>query len=165
MQSEISGHIGMTEVHFCWICKVKGKGKNHMGDEAEFDWVVEFLSVCSPKSTKLSDLLINNIQIQQLWSKSNMLDELQCQLQTLLNGKQSKVDKMQTESGVKDKVLSSYMEQIQAGTKGSSNQMVKERMKEYHDKLPEDLFNPLLCIPGMFTIVLTNEADLVALIK
>ncbi len=84
------------------------------------------------------------------------------QLAWALGGVPSAVDEMGTQSGTKDKYFMHFVAQLQSlanevrqehkagGTSDRhSKSAVKERLEAFRAKMPEDIFNPTLRIPGM----------------
>lgn len=98
---------------------------------------------------------------QEKRTKEKTVADLEAQLARALSGAPSAIDEMGTQSGTKDKYFAHFVGQLQdlanevreerkrAGTSdGHSKNEVRARLQALREKMPDNIFNPALRIPG-----------------
>ncbi len=87
------------------------------------------------------------------------MKELNTQLVAVLSGAPSKVDKLATASGVKDKFFMHYVEIFQEAAnqyrqdlagQPRKEQAVRDKLTALRNTMPTNLFNPMLSLHGKF---------------
>jgi hypothetical protein len=93
------------------------------------------------------------------------MSDLTAQLKRAIDGAPSAVDDMATDTGSKDKIFQHFLDKLQAaasklrdeqkkrgpsGTGVSKAEEVKNLLHKLRAEMPDNIFNPVLSIPGMF---------------
>ncbi|KZT19673.1 hypothetical protein NEOLEDRAFT_1158985 [Neolentinus lepideus HHB14362 ss-1] len=143
MASEFSSHIGMSGKCFCRVCHVRGADEKNraLGDAGEIEQLTEFLKAGIPRT------------------KSDTVANLDAQLQRVLDGAPSAVDSMATDTGTKDKHFQYFVDKLGAECAkvkeqqktaglppGQKTRELRQKMREYREQLPKELYNPCLQI-------------------
>ncbi|KAG8725629.1 hypothetical protein FRC09_000016 [Ceratobasidium sp. 395] len=118
MQSELASHVGMNGKHFCRVCHVCGKdrSKDYKPDVAsETSRLTEFASIGVPRQQKETE------------------DTLNSQVDEILQKRFTAADELTTDTGIKDKYLSHFL----------------ELLASMREQLPEQLYNPALYLPNV----------------
>lgn len=145
MASEIASHIGMSGTMFCRICHARGTDVTHRlkGDEGTKGWLRDFLTAGTMRS------------------REETIEALQEQLTRALAGAPSQAAPLATASGVKDKYFQYFLGVIQDAVTKFRDKNVGLPNKEDHvrtfiadlrKRLPQNIFSPVLEIPGMSLI-------------
>ncbi|KAI1797716.1 hypothetical protein LXA43DRAFT_877016 [Ganoderma leucocontextum] len=146
MSSEFASHIGMQGKCFCRKCKVNAADTTE--NRAERD---------RGDKERLKEFLDDTTETR---SKEDTLRSLNAQLERALGGAPSGVDKMATDTGVKDKYFTHYVTKLQEAVNAarerqktrapqgmSKTEEVRQTLQEVCATFPENIFNPVLHIP------------------
>ncbi|KAJ3737709.1 hypothetical protein DFJ43DRAFT_1128788 [Lentinula guzmanii] len=131
-QSEEASHMGGNSNHPCWKCKIGG---NHKDTETPNGYHCFFWSI---------------------WHTADEIKvELQKQMEAAMTGVEAKVTKLQTESGVKDRITETWIEKLISRARAYkadtdlTDEEITTNLAEWLDKEPGEKMNPLLDITGL----------------
>ncbi|KAL1738896.1 hypothetical protein HDZ31DRAFT_78005, partial [Schizophyllum fasciatum] len=137
MQSEFSSHIGLAGKCFCRVCFARNDNKSRRaGDDVESERLEMFMFL-QEDNARTSELT---------------MQALQSQLDAVLDGAPTRAEKLQTETGVKDKYFQYFFEKLAAECSRIKEQQTGEAatttltaaLRQLRDTMPENLFNPAL---------------------
>ncbi|KAJ3978510.1 hypothetical protein F5890DRAFT_1422552, partial [Lentinula detonsa] len=134
-QSEEASHMGGNSNHPCRKCKIGG---NHKDTETPNGYHCFFCDDVSIRRTA------DEIKV-----------ELQKQIKAAMTGVEAKVTKLQTESGVKDRITETWIEKLISRARAYkadtdlTDEEITTNLAEWLDKEPGEKMNPLLDITGL----------------